>query len=254
MLRSSVPPSTLLPLLALIVLAAGSSQTSCHAQVSVVRTIAKTFRCRFTSIIGLIMQHPPVRSVISAVSPLEHAPRTRQRQVGAPALCIVQTLITCTSLVLSSVLPTWCTAPEPTSSYKIQISSRFFHVSVSVSFSYAYDLVVERLVPTYPFLYYYHSSYQYFSHLASCLFGPTRTPVDTLLDFVPSSFGFSSMVLALVPVLQFLFPLPFVYQHFACLAIAYKPFLTVGNCMLDRRTIQSLGSLVLILCVRESEL
>jgi len=214
MLRSSAPavdtPSTPLPLpLPLLAHPARSSQTSCHAQVSVVHTIAKKFRCRFTSVIGLIMQLPPARSVISAVSTLEHAPahsRAHARDKSGPPQC---TLSMACSLDLFSQLqsrPRYIQNPNITGS---------FHVPVSVSFSYAYDLVVERHLSTYPILpLLLPLLVPDFHHPASCSFGPTRTPVDTLLDFVPSSFGFSSMVLALVSVLQFLFPLPFCLSAF----------------------------------------
>jgi len=86
-------------------------------------------------------------------------------------------------------------APELTLYIQNQILSRLVHVSVS--FSYACDLVVEPFCidflhsPSTPTI---THSYRHPHHSASFTFGPTRTPVDTLLDFVPSSFGFSSMV------------------------------------------------------------
>lgn len=97
------------------------------------------------------------------------APRTRQRQVRAAALCIVQTLITCISLVLSPVPSTCCLTFRGSRVdlviYKIQLSSRFcsclgLGLGLLLLCLTTWLLsVLYRLLPS--SLYHYHSSYQY---------------------------------------------------------------------------------------------
>ena len=127
------------------------------AQVLVVRTIAKTCRYRFTSIIGLIMQNPPTRSVISAVSTLEHCtahtPETSQDRRTVHRANSHHLHFPCTiacSLDLLSHLSRLQSRPRHIQNPTI-ISVLFMSRSRSRSPSLMpYDLVVERLVPTSP--------------------------------------------------------------------------------------------------------
>jgi hypothetical protein len=226
----SIAPSTLLyPSPSLVALAPRSSKISCHTQVQVVRTTAKICRRRFASIIGLIMHHPiRLISVISAVSQLWSTALlayTRWRQVGAAALLnnlIARTcLISCHSLLQS--LPCYIQTQNTVSALLVSL---FRSPSRSPSLMPATWL----LSPSYRLTPFSSCHYDYSrpttTHHASCSFGPTRTPIDTSLDFVPSSFGFSrSWFLA--------------RSHSSCFfpSLLYPPCLSVCDWAVDRRTI-----------------
>ena len=202
-------------------------------------TTKQTCRYCFTSVISLITQHHPTRSasVVSAVYRLwsttlrrsrvrAHLPETnrghRTVQFLIARIYVVPLPVAFLDLFVSP--------------FAAPVSTLLYTKSNIVSASSCLRLGFPSLMPaTWLLSPLYRPSpstttptpsYQHPHQSASCSFGPTRTLVDTLLDFVPSSFGFSSMVFD--SGLGLTVPVPPVssppLQHWPTLAIALSPY------------------------------